>query len=90
MIEGKDALQRPEGGPGAARFVDEKGLAPVTHDVANSVLASAVALRVFTPDARALARWLLGAGVRVGAAALMERCDGTPTACAVRKDGGGE
>lgn len=90
MIEGKDALQRPKGGPGAAHFVDEKGLAPVTHDVANSVLASAIALRVFTPDAMTLARWLLGVGVRVGATALMERRDGTPSVCTVREDGGEE
>jgi hypothetical protein len=90
VFEGKDALQRPKGGTRRCHFVDEKGLAPVTHDVANSVLASAIALRVFTPDAMTLARRLLGAGVRVGAAALMERCDGTPTACTVRQDGGGE
>ena len=44
----------------------------MTHDVANSVLASGIALRVFTPDAVALVRRILGAGVRVGAAALME------------------
>ncbi|MFD8513500.1 hypothetical protein ACFV27_20950 [Streptomyces antimycoticus] len=90
MIEGKDALQRPEGGPGAAHFVDQKGLALVTHDVANRVLASAIALRVFSPDAVALACRLLGAGVRVGAAALVERRDDTPAACAAREDGGPE
>ncbi|MBO3682353.1 hypothetical protein [Streptomyces sp. NEAU-YJ-81] len=54
------------------------------------MLASAIALRVFTPDAMALARRLLGAGVRVGAAALTERRDGTLAACAVREDGGPE
>ncbi|MCO8308791.1 MULTISPECIES: hypothetical protein [Streptomyces] len=90
MIEGNDALQRPEGGPGAAHFVDQKGFALVTHDVANSVLASAIALRVFTPDAMALARRLLGAGVRLGAAALTESRDGTPAACTVHENGGPE
>jgi hypothetical protein len=52
----------------------------VTHDVANSVLALVIALRVFAPDARALIRWILGAGVRVGAAALMERRNDGPAA----------
>ncbi|MGX1913564.1 hypothetical protein ACWIID_32695 [Streptomyces phaeochromogenes] len=50
----------------------------MTHDVANSVLASVIALRVFAPDAVALVRRMLGAGVRVGAAALMERRGGAP------------
>ncbi|MBL1098288.1 hypothetical protein [Streptomyces coffeae] len=62
----------------------------MTHEVANSAPASAIALRVFIPDAMALARRLLGAGVRVGAAALMERPDGIPTACTVGEDGGRE
>ncbi|TLS45686.1 hypothetical protein FE633_13010 [Streptomyces montanus] len=52
----------------------------MTHDVANSVLASVIALRVFAPDVVALVRRMLGAGVRVGAAALMERRTGTPPA----------
>ncbi len=56
----------------------------------NSVLASAIALRVFTPDAMALARRLLGAGVRLGAAALTESRDGTPAACTVHENGGPE
>ncbi|MEU8825051.1 hypothetical protein [Streptomyces sp. NPDC048636] len=64
----------------------------MTHDAANSALALAIALRVFIPDALALARRLLGAGVRVGAAVLMERHDGTPTppACSVGEEGGRE
>ncbi|WP_432040426.1 hypothetical protein [Streptomyces cucumeris] len=62
----------------------------MTHEVANSALVAALALRVFTPDAMALVRRLLGAGVRVGAAALMERRDSTSTACTVGEDGGQE
>ncbi|MEU7369689.1 hypothetical protein AB0B92_29810 [Streptomyces hygroscopicus] len=54
------------------------------------MLASAIALRVFTPDAMALARRLLGAGVRLGAAALTESRDGTPAACTVHESGGPE
>ncbi|MER6145181.1 hypothetical protein ABT174_35035 [Streptomyces sparsogenes] len=62
----------------------------MTHDLANSVLATAVALRVFTPDAMALARRLLGAGVRVGVAALLERRSDSPAVSAGRQDGGNE
>lgn len=42
-------------------------------DVAGLVLASAAAARAFAPDVRSGLRRLLGAGVRVGAATLIER-----------------
>ncbi|WP_165983848.1 hypothetical protein [Streptomyces sp. YIM 98790] len=45
----------------------------MSHDSVNSVLVLAIALRVLAPDARALVRWVLGVGVRVGADALAER-----------------
>ncbi|WP_322872249.1 hypothetical protein [Streptomyces goshikiensis] len=43
------------------------------HDVASLALALAAAGRAFAPDMRALLRRLLGAGVRVGAASLVEQ-----------------
>ncbi|AXE27936.1 hypothetical protein C0216_31040 (plasmid) [Streptomyces globosus] len=45
----------------------------MNHDVASLALALAAAGRAFAPDARALMRRLLGAGVRVGAASLVEQ-----------------
>ncbi|WP_175541493.1 hypothetical protein [Streptomyces aidingensis] len=45
----------------------------MSHDSVNSVLVLAIALRVLAPDVRALVRWVLGVGVRVGADALAER-----------------
>lgn len=42
-------------------------------DAVRSALVIAIALRLFTPDLCALARWLLGTGVRVGAASLAEQ-----------------
>ncbi|MEU8727644.1 hypothetical protein [Streptomyces antimycoticus] len=45
----------------------------MTYDVAGFVLAAAAAVRVFAPDVAAVLRRLLGAGVRVGAATLMEQ-----------------
>lgn len=45
----------------------------MSHDVANTVVATAIALRVFAPDAWRIARWMLGAGVRAGVHALAER-----------------
>ncbi|MEV1008331.1 hypothetical protein [Streptomyces sp. NPDC049881] len=48
----------------------------MSYDTANGVLALAVALRVFAPDVRALARWLLGVGVRVGTDAMARRGGG--------------
>lgn len=45
----------------------------MNHDVASLALALAAAGRAFAPDARALLRRLLGAGVRVGAASLVEK-----------------
>lgn len=64
----------------------------MTHDLANSVPTTdeVAALRVFTPDATALARRLPGAGVRVGVAALSERCNDSPTVPADRQGGGRE
>ncbi|MFE2879607.1 hypothetical protein ACFXG6_33475 [Streptomyces roseus] len=47
----------------------------MNHDVASLTLALAAAGRAFAPDARALLRRLLGAGVRVGAASLVEQRD---------------
>lgn len=50
-------------------------------DEAALVLASAAAARAYASDVRALMRRLLGAGVRVGAASLIERRHPTlPTA----------
>ncbi|MEV7541570.1 MULTISPECIES: hypothetical protein [unclassified Streptomyces] len=45
----------------------------MNHDVASLALALAAAGRAFAPDVRALLRRLLGAGVRVGAASLVEQ-----------------
>jgi hypothetical protein len=42
-------------------------------DVASLVLASAAAARAFAPDIRCGLRRLLGAGVRLGAASLIEQ-----------------
>ncbi|MCX5071026.1 hypothetical protein OHA84_36340 [Streptomyces sp. NBC_00513] len=47
----------------------------MNHDVASLALALAAAGRAFAPDVRALMRRLLGAGVRVGAASLVEQRD---------------
>ncbi|MGW2814079.1 hypothetical protein [Streptomyces sp. NPDC001415] len=43
------------------------------YDVASLLLASAAAARSYAPDVRSVLRRLLGAGVRVGAATLMEQ-----------------
>ena len=45
-------------------------------DVASLVLASIAAARAFAPDVRSGLRRLLGAGVRVGAATLIEQRPG--------------
>ncbi|MFK4184364.1 hypothetical protein ACI2L4_10145 [Streptomyces sparsogenes] len=45
----------------------------MTYDLVSLVLASAAAVRAFAPDVAAGMRRLLGAGVRVGAATLMEQ-----------------
>ncbi|KOU34889.1 MULTISPECIES: hypothetical protein [unclassified Streptomyces] len=45
----------------------------MNYDVASFLLASAAAARAYAPDARSALRRLLGAGVRVGAATLIER-----------------
>ncbi|GAA0290023.1 hypothetical protein GCM10010302_30590 [Streptomyces polychromogenes] len=45
----------------------------MNHDVASLALALAAAGRAFAPDVRSLLRRLLGAGVRVGAASLVEQ-----------------
>lgn len=45
----------------------------MSHEIVNTVMAVAVTLRVFAPDARDLTRRLLGYGVRVGASALSEQ-----------------
>ncbi|MDT0347142.1 hypothetical protein [Streptomyces litchfieldiae] len=45
----------------------------MSHDVAISVVTLLLVLRVFGPDLLSLLRRVLGAGVRVGAAALAEQ-----------------
>jgi hypothetical protein len=52
----------------------------VKLDDAGLLLALAAAARAYAPDVRTLMRRLLGAGVRVGAATLMERHHPTPPA----------
>ncbi|MEU5951237.1 hypothetical protein ACWGII_28715 [Streptomyces sp. NPDC054855] len=57
-------------------------------DVASLVLASAAAARAFAPDVRSGLRRLLGAGVRVGAATLIEQQPAArPTAAGLDEGG---
>ncbi|MGW7369476.1 hypothetical protein ACWGI8_40180 [Streptomyces sp. NPDC054841] len=52
---------------------ERKDSTEVKFDEAALVLAIAAAARAYAPDVRAFTRRLLGAGVRVGAASLIEQ-----------------
>ncbi|MDT0323154.1 hypothetical protein [Streptomyces millisiae] len=66
----------------------------MSHMDAISVLTLLLGLRVFGPDVLTLFRWLLGAGVRVGVAAMAERHHrhpsppASPTAVSLRGEDG--
>lgn len=52
----------------------------MNYDVVSLVLAFAAAARSYAPDVWFLVRRLLGAGVRIGASALIERQPHSPAA----------
>jgi hypothetical protein len=87
--EGNGALRHRLGGV-VVPADDWKDFQQVDLEIAAHVVTGAVAIRVFAADACTLARRLLGAGVRVGAAHIAAQHQKYPAKTAARQPEGRE